>query len=507
MPEPHYPVTPRNVGPYRPPVKDKEVNPRDYAVLAVDAMLLPGLPTQAFKRQSCVLPSDPRDRAFAERLVVEVTKNLEYLAALIAHYAQRPYHRIEPRLRLILLVGVAQVEFFDRIPSHALVTEAVQQTRRFKEVGLSRSSGFINAVMRRAVERADLENALPPRSEPAAYCRIVLSHPRPIVSRLLKLLGPDDAIRFCEHDNREPPLLVRLIGNATPEQLLRADTVHPPSTPTSKRSGEAGPDETSSEKQPQEPNANTAPASPLRSDDGFIGRQSGLTVRPHVQSQIAVVEGARAVDIVRWSEEGLAQPQDATSAAVPALLDVQPGMTVLDRCCGVGTKTQQLCEAAGEESRVFAVDSHGARISTLRKLAKGRPIMRNLTAKRAEWSFDFPDDWPVTYQRILVDAPCSNSGVLARRAEARYADTNHDELRDLQGSLLDDVWPLLAPGGRIVYATCSVWPEENVEVIKAFISRTPGVRVVEEHSWLPSFNTEDPTHYRDGGYAAVLEQA
>ncbi|MEM1013915.1 MAG: transcription antitermination factor NusB, partial [Planctomycetota bacterium] len=239
----------------RPPATPPRAAPRDYAVLAVDALTLPGLPTQAFKRQSGVLPSDPRDRAFAERMVVEVVKNLGYLSTLIAHYADRPYHRIEPRLRLILLVGVVQVEQFDRVPDHAIVTEAVQQTRRFKEVGLARSAGFINAVMRRAVEREGHEKVLPTRDDPAAFCEIVLSHPRPIVDRLIALLGPDDAIRFCEHDNREAPLLARLIGDATVEQLVSEPK------PWSERSVDAGPDEHQS--------ALDGPGSTLRSDHGF----------------------------------------------------------------------------------------------------------------------------------------------------------------------------------------------------------------------------------------------
>jgi 16S rRNA (cytosine967-C5)-methyltransferase len=432
--------------------RDKRVDPREYAVLALDALDLPGLPTQAFKRQSGVLPDDPRDRALAERLVVATTKHLIYLSTLISHYAQRPYHRIEPRLRLILLVGIAQRELFDRVPDHALVNETVQQTRRFKEVGLSRSAGFVNAVMRRAVEREGLDELLPKRDQPIDFGEIVLSHPRPLVERLVKLLGPEDALRFCEHSNRQPPLLVRLIGPATIDDLKR----------------------------------------------------DGVEVVPHEQAGLVVAEGASASAITDWSDRALAQPQDATAAGVVPLLDVQPGMTVLDRCCGVGTKTQQLCEAVGADGRVFAVDSHGKRISRLRALAKRRPFMQNLTAKRAEWSFDFPDDWPDEYDRILIDAPCSNSGVLARRPEARYAQADERELADVQASLLDDVWPLLKPGGRVVYSTCSVWPEENGRITTAFLEKTPNAQSVEEHTWLPSFHTDDPKQYRDGGYVCVI---
>ena len=430
------------------------MNPRDYAVLALDQKRLPGFPREAFKRASPVLPEDPRDRAFAERLVVGVVKNLRLLEIAIEVYAKRRVDRIDARSRLILLVGVAQAWLFDRVPDHALVTEAVQQTRRLREPGLIKASGFVNAVMRRAVERPDLSDILPKRHETMAYCEEVLSHPRPLVRRLIALLGEADTVRFCEHDNEEPPLVVRLIGGATPEQL------------------------------------------------------DGAEVVPHEQPGMAVVEGAKQADVARWSAAGLAQPQDATSASLVTFLDVQPGMTVLDRCCGVGTKTQQLSELVGDGGKVFAVDASGARISTLRRLAKGRPVMANVTAKRAEWSREFPEDWPTAFDRILIDAPCSNSGVMARRAEARFQQDDPAvlELPELQGKLLDDAWLTLAPGGMVAYATCSVWPEENGDVVRKFLARTPDARLEAERSWLPSFGSSEDAQYRDGGYVGAIRR-
>ena len=431
------------------------MDPRDYAVLTLDDKRLPGLPRQAFKRRSPVAPDDPRDRALAEALVTAVVKNLRLLETLVSGYAQRPITQIDARCRLILAVAVAQFKLFDRVPDHALVMEAVRQTRRLGEPGLAKAAGFVNAALRRAVRDAgDVEEKLPPRGDARAYCEIVLSHPRPLVDRLFDLLGEADVVRFCEHDNATPPTLVRLIGDATIGQL-----------------------------------------------DGET-----TTATPHNQPGIAVVTSAKAADFKRWSAAGVAQPQDATSAAVVPLLGVEPGMTVLDRCCGVGTKTQQLSEAAGEAGRAFAVDALGSRVSLLRRLAGERPSMANVTAKRAEWAAQFPEDWPKQFDRILIDAPCGNSGVMARRAEARYAQSP-DSLADLpplQAKILADTWPLVAPGGRLAYATCSVWPEENGRIIADFLAATPDAEAVEERAWLPSFATRDPVQYRDGGYVAVL---
>ena len=185
------------------------------------------------------------------------------------------------------------------------MNETVQQTRRLREAGLSKASGFVNAIMRRTVERGDISDKLPTRQNVIGYCEIVLSHPKPLVRRLIKLLGEKQTIQLCEHSNEEPPLIVRLIGDATATSL-----------------------------------------------DG-----ERIEVAPHEQTGLVVVEGSKQSDVARWSDAGLAQPQDATSAAIVGSLDVRPGLTVLDRCCGVGTKTQQLCELAGEAGRVFAVDA------------------------------------------------------------------------------------------------------------------------------------------------------
>ena len=426
------------------------MDPRDYAVLTLDELRLPGFTRQAFKRRSPVPPGDPRDRALGETLVAGVVKNLILLDTLVEIYAKRPISQIDNRARLILLVAVAQIRLLDRVPDHALVMEAVHQTRRLKEPGLAKASGFVNAVLREAVKRPDLSDRLPSRDNAEEYAHVVLSHPRPLVERLIALLGPADALRFAEHDNRTPPTLARLIGDATPEALA----------------------------------------------------SEGLGVTPHEQPGIAVVTGAKQKDFAAWADAGLAQVQDATSAAVVGHLDVRPGMTVLDRCSGVGTKTRQLAEAVGEGGRVFAVDASGKRISTLRRALNGRPVV----AKRAEWAAEFPDDWPTAFDRILIDAPCSNSGVLARRPEARYAQTDHEELAALQAKILADAWPLLAPGGLLAYATCSVWPEENDAIVDAFAAATPGAETVDRAAWLPSFETDDPTRYRDGGYVAVLRK-
>ena len=459
------------------------MNARDYAVLTLDEKNLPGMPRQAFKRQSPKPPADPRDRALAEHIVAGVVKNYKLLETLLVAHADRPISQIDPRAGLILLVALYQLRFLDRVPDHAVVAEAVRQTRGFGEVGFAKAGGFVNAILRQALREPDVP--LPTRDgDPAGYAEVVLSHPRALVEQLVSLLGANDMIRFCEHDNRTPPALVRFIGTHATSDLLE-DNGEP---------ALAG----GSDSEP-EPTAQAV---------GFESENARVAVRAHEQKDIAVVEGAKQADYAKWAEAGVAQVQDATSAGTVAALDVRAGMTVLDRCCGVGTKTQQLAELVGPGGRVFAVDALGSRVSTLRRLAARRGDLKNVTAKRAEWMGELPADWPAVYDRVLIDAPCSNSGVLARRPEARYAQhaAGQAELAALQLKLLADAWPCIAVNGLLAYATCSVWPGENGDIVRAFLADHDDAELVSEKSVWPSFETDDPARYHDGGYVAVLRK-
>jgi 16S rRNA (cytosine967-C5)-methyltransferase len=111
------------------------------------------------------------------------------------------------------------------------------------------------------------------------------------------------------------------------------------------------------------------------------------------------------------------------------------------------------------------------------------------------------------FSKILIDAPCSNSGVLARRPEARYAQDEKTlaSLARLQDRILDDSAPALLNGGRLVYSTCSIWPQENQARVKNFLGRHADYRLIDERPTFPSVDS-DPTKYHDGGYFAVLER-
>ena len=424
---------------------------RDYALITLDARTLPNWPPGQLRPRprDPRPPADPRDRALAEQIILGVIKNLLHLQHLIAHYAQRPVKKIDPVPQKILAVALYQVRFLDRVPAPAAVHVAVEQAKRFH---LPRAAGFINAVLRKALN-APAPEMPDPSKRPADFAELVLSHPKPLFRRFEQVVGTPDALRLCRHNNAEPPTIVRLFDGSAVDDL------------------EAG----------------------------------GITFTPHVQPGLYVVKPVRPRLLAEWARTGMAQVQDPTAAAVVPKLDLRPGQTVLDRCCGLGTKTFQMHAALGTDGKVVAVDPSDARCETLCRLASDRKIT-NLSVRRTGMLEGLSPEDPKTFDRILIDAPCSNSGVLARRPEARYAQTDAAlaSLARLQDRILDDTAPMLAKGGRLVYSTCSIWTEENESRVEAFLARRPNCRLVEQHTTLPSLDP-DPAQYRDGGYYAVLE--
>ncbi|MFI5380799.1 MAG: transcription antitermination factor NusB [Tepidisphaerales bacterium] len=393
-------------------------------------------------------PADPRDLALAEQITIGVVKNLLHLQFLIEHFSGRRLGSIDPVVQKILAIGLYQLRFLDRIPPHAAVDEAVEQAKRF---GQRRAAGFVNAILRKAAAR-NWPATPDAASDPAGHAEIALSCPRTLFARLAETFGADEALRQCRHNNTEPPLIVRL----NPGRSL---------------------------------------------DEIDLG---GVVARPHEQPGMVVLDSPPVRLLAELADRGIGQVQDPTAAAVAPLLELSPGQTVLDRCCGVGTKTMQLADAVGPAGVVVAMDPSDARCGILAQLVEKRALTHVRICKVGKVA-DLPPDLPAQFDAVLVDVPCSNSGVLARRPEARYKQTarHMESLARLQDEIIEDSAGRLKPGGRLVYSTCSIWPDENTERIAAFLSGHPDYRMLREETIVPSTDG-DPARYHDGGYRAVL---
>jgi len=373
------------------------------------------------------------------------------------------------------MLGAYQLLFLERIPDFAAVDETVELVGRNALL-----RGLINAVLRNIARSASPimqgqppieSNVLPitsktyrrfdrtifpnPDTNPLGYLAQAYSLPDELASRWLKSLGSlEEVIPIAIHCNSRPPLIVRV-------NSIKSDV------------------KTVIERL----------------------KEKAISAEPH-ENGISVV----ILDNVNLQEldiftEGLIQPQDPTASEVIASADIKPGMRVLDLCAAPGTKTTHIAELMQNQGEIIATDVNEEKLRPIRENCQrmGINIVQTLLADQVASlqpeSFDF----------VLIDVPCSNTGVLARRPEARwrFSTKNLGKLTRDQHFLIELGSSMLKPGGRCVYSTCSLEPEENERVIKKFLSKHPSFNLIKENKILPA-GADEPTKWHDGGYLAIL---
>ena len=285
-----------------------------------------------------------------------------------------------------------------------------------------RAKGLVNALLRRAIREKD---SLTERLA-AAPPSIRYSHPEFLIQRWERQFTPEGAARLCEWNNTPAEIYVRANGlKVTPGELLLA--AH---------------------------GAEQSAAHPL-----------SIKVR-----QIPY----------QWLVQGLCYVQDPSTLMAVELLAPQPGETVLDACAAPGGKTSYIAELMHNEGRIVACDSSRPRLERLQENLT-RLNVRHAEMRRVDWLARPIPFEPESFDRILVDAPCSNTGVIRRRVDVRWRLTPADfqQMPGRQRRILDAVFPLLKPGGTLVYSTCSLEPEEDEQVAEAAAREIPGIVLTE----------------------------
>jgi 16S rRNA (cytosine967-C5)-methyltransferase len=420
-----------------------------------------------------------RDRRFLTELVFGVLRHQLTLDAVLAAFSRIPLEEVGPRALEALRLGVYQLLWLDAIPPFAAVAETVAAVRD------ARARPFVNGVLRtidREVRRvpiqADRGGASPrkrleirgrkvcffskevfadPEVDRAAWLGQVWSHPRELVARWLARFGPEKTSALLERNQEPAPLFVRVNRlKATRDELLarlRAEEVpcHEGSLEVSVRIG--------------------APPTELVATKAFA--------------------------------EGLCTVQDETAMQVAPRLEPKPGQLVLDLCAAPGGKTTHLAELSNDEATILAVDKDDGRLDRVRDTV-ARLGLKSVSCMVADATDEaaIRTVTPAPYDRVLVDAPCSNSGVLARRPEAKTRITPESlaELVALQRKLLTTAFGRLFPGGLLVYSTCSLEPEENGEQVRWLLAQHPELELVSEMETLPAKDGGD------GGYVAALRR-
>ena len=362
----------------------------------------------------------PRDRGLAQDLAFGTARWQPRLALLADKLLQKPFKAADRDLEALLLIGLYQL-FYTRIPAHAAIGETVGCADKLKK---SSAKGLLNAVLRRAQREGETIIASLDR-DPVLHS----AHPR-WLQKALKAHWPEHWQAICAANNAHPPLILRV----------------------NRRHG---------------------------SRDQYLAelRAAGLEAEPCAFSQdgIRLLQACDVTGLPGFAE-GRVSVQDEAAQLAAELLELAPGQRVLDACCAPGGKTCHLLEAQPELAAVVAVDLEDKRLVRVRENLGRLGLQAELIAADAR----AVDAWwdGRAFQRILLDAPCSATGVIRRHPDIKLTRQAADipALAQLQGELLDALWPTLAVGGILLYATCSTLPTENTEVIAAFLARTPGAR-------------------------------
>lgn len=416
-----------------------------------------------------------RDAAFAHAIYSAAIERWLTIVWLVNQRLRDSGNSVEPALKGVLLAGAAQLLFLDRVPPHAAIDEAVKWAKvRIREG----AAGIVNAVLRRIADMVfptESPDSIPPKryapawndardslplqdgrallltdvllpEDPLARLGVATSHARPLLERWLKTFGPEQTYKLALHS------------------LMHAPTV-----------------------------LFSSQGEPLQGD----------LLAAHDEPNHAVFTGDRAALAAFLSAHRNVWPQDSSSSAsiaeVARTWAAAPPDLIIDACAGQGTKTRQL-SAAFPNARIIATDTDPRRFARLKETAAHLPRVRVIQPA------DLMKFQTGTANLVLLDVPCTNTGVLARRPEAKYRFDSEQLTRmiETQRTIVADSLRLLKPEGYLLYATCSLEPEENEQMI-SWATSGGELHLVESGSRLPAgLPGDQPARYRDASFSALL---
>ena len=377
--------------------------------------------TEIFSTPSAGLAGE---RALIQEMAYGALRWHFQLLPLLHGFLEKPFKDKDADLEALLVIGFYQLLHM-RVASHAAVKETVEATAVLKK---DWAKGMTNAVLRRVLRE---ESAL--RARIATDEQLTLAHPAWLLARL-KEIYPDNWHSIASANNARPPLCLRVHSG----KISRA-AYHDQLT------------------------------------------QAGIAARlvPDVDSAL-ILESPVPVEALPGFRLGEVSVQDAGAQLAAMALDARPGDRVLDACAAPGGKAAHILECVPQVSLV-ALDVDAQRLGRVRENFARLGLAGTVTQGDAADPSGWWDGQP--FDRILLDAPCSATGVIRRHPDIRLHRTPADIVRlaATQTRLLDALWPLLAPGGKLLYVTCSILPEENAQQMAAFHARQPDAQ-----AWIPA---------------------
>ena len=402
----------------------------------------------------------PDNEAFVRNLVYGVLENRILLDYRLDGLIRSGIRKVKPRARILLRMGIYQIDFMDSIPDYAAVSETVALSRK-KCSGLS---SLINGVLRTYLRQSERRELPDREKDPAAYLSVRYSYNRELTDLWLRRFGEERTESLMEAGNRTPQLSVCTNTlKTTKKELTELLTA-----------------------------AGMSVRTPVT--DGMPQAEADA-VREHFLS----VSGNGALDTEMF-RRGLFYVQDLSSARAVAALAPQPGQTVLDVCAAPGGKSLFASLLMKNQGHILSCDVYEHKLE-LMKASMERLGIRCIQLKQQD-ATGYDARLEETADAVIADVPCSGLGVIRRRPEIKLRMTQDTirSLSELQASILENAARYVRPGGKILYSTCTVSEQENEEIVRNFLRNNPGFSVVSEKQIFPD------TDASDGFYFCVMQK-
>ncbi len=403
---------------------------------------------------------EPRDRSLVREFVQNVLRRRSYLDFLIDEFSSISVEEMKADLKNILRLAFYEMLYMEQIPDYATINEAVEIAKL--SMG-SKSGDLVNAILRNF--QRDFDNLPRPAfADRKKLIAVTYSHPEWLVERWVKRFGEREAFQLMTANNQRPQYTVRVNSLRTTSANFEL------------RLEKAGVE--------------------FEASDWLPGYYKVSSLQPLLQKGLL--------------EKGLCQVQDVAAGMAPTILDPQPGESIYDLCAAPGTKSIMISDLMGGNGDILAVDINPSRLEKLAESALACNA-ENIHIRRGdvlELNLKVTDG-------VLLDAPCTGTGVLGKRADLRWRRTPEDltAIMKLQEELIEEAANMVKKGGRLVYSTCSLEPEENMDQVHKFLAKYDAFELEDLSEFLPeevliedgkAYQTLPHVHGCDGHFGVRL---
>lgn len=405
---------------------------------------------------------ETRDRAEVREYVQNILRRRSYLDFLIDHFSNVGIEEMKPHLKNILRLGVYDMIFMDSTPDYAAINESVEIAKF--SLG-SRTGDLVNAIMRN-LQREVEDLPKPQFKERSKLVAVTFSHPEWLVKRWTKRFGEREAFQLMQANNRRPFYYIRVNTLRTKTENFKLRM--------------------------------TKSDIPFTESDWLPGYFSVDSVAPFISKG--------------WLQKGFCQVQDIAAGFAPTILDPEKGETIYDLCAAPGTKSIMMSDMMEAEGTILAVDISSERLDKLAESALEHHA-ENIRVRRADVTTLELEE----ADGVLLDAPCTGTGVMSKRADLRWKrdEEGLEQIVELQKRLLDAAADMVKKGGRLVYSTCSLEEEENFQQVEQFLERDGRFELEPLDDYLPeevlaeeglAYQTFPHKHNCDGHFGVRMKR-